>query len=168
MTRGSRTQPFEWSAEKHRRLKIRVVGKWLKAYGASAERPATVGIGISLDEIERANTRRQEPHKRISCPLLDLGLRRADCHRIITGAGLPIPHKTVCWFCRDEPNLFECSCQLEDLLNDRRTALGKDPVYLTRYGKPLARAIPGGQLALFDTFDPHSEDALYDSGRCFT
>jgi hypothetical protein len=84
-------------------FKIRVVGKWLKAHGASAENPATVGIGISTNEIMRAN--------------------------------------------------------------NRRAGLGKDPVYLTRYGKPLARAIPGGQPTLFD---PDAEDALCDSGRCFT
>jgi hypothetical protein len=161
-------------------FKIRVVGKWLKAHGANAQNPATVGIGISVDEIQRANTRRQEPYERVVYPLLDLGLRRADCHRVITAAGLPVPHKSACWFCpyhrpstwadmrRDEPDLFDRSCRLEALLIERRAALGKDPVYLTRYGKPLARAIPGGQLTLFDTFDPHSEDALCDSGRCFT
>lgn len=69
---------------------------------------------------------------------------------------------------RDEPELFDRSCQLESLLNRRRAAEGKAPVYLARYGKPLARAILGGQLALFDTFDPYGEDALCDSGRCFT
>lgn len=161
-------------------FKIRVVGKWLKQHGATAQNPATVGVGISLDEIERANTRRQEPYECIDYPLLTLGLRRADCYRIITGAGLPIPPKSACWFCpyhrpttwtdmrRDEPELFERSCQLEALLIERRATLGKDPVYLTRYGKPLARAIPGGQLTIFDAFDPDGEDALCDSGRCFT
>ena len=161
-------------------FKIRVVGKWLKQHGATAENPATVGVGISLDEIERANTRRQEPYERIDYPLLPLGLRRADCYRIITGAGLPVPPKSACWFCpyhrpttwadmrRDEPELFERSCQLEALLIERRATLGKDPVYLTRYGRPLARAIPGGQLTIFDAFDPDGEDALCDSGRCFT
>lgn len=158
-------------------FKIRVVGKWLKANGASAENPATVGIGISTNEITRANNRRCEPHEQIVYPLLDLGISRFGCHSIIKAAGLPVPPKSACWFCpyhrpstwtdmrREEPELFERSCQLEGLLNDRRAELGKDPVYLTRYGKPLARAIPGGQLTLFDGYD---EDALCDSGRCFT
>lgn len=158
-------------------FKIRVVGKWLKAHGANAHNPATVGIGISVDEIQRANTRRQEPYEHVTYPLLDLGIRRADCYRIITAAGLPVPPKSACWFCpyhrpstwadmrREEPDLFERSCQLETLLNQRRTTLGKDPIYLTRYGKPLAKAIPGGQLNLFDE---HDETALCDSGRCFT
>lgn len=161
-------------------FKIRVVGKWLKAHGASAKNPATVGIGISLDEIQRANTRRQEPYEQITYPLLGLGIRRSDCYRIITNAGLPVPPKSACWFCpyhrpstwadmrRDEPDLFERSCQLENLLIERRAVLGKDPVYFTRYGKPLDKAIPGGQLVLSDAFDPDDETALCDSGRCFT
>jgi hypothetical protein len=160
-------------------FKIRVVGKWLKAHGATAQNPATVGIGISLDEIERANTRRQEPHENIVYPLLERGIRRADCYRIITRAGLPVPPKSACWFCplhrpsawtdmrREEPDLFDRSCRLEALLIERRAALGKDPVYFTRYGKPLDRAIPGGQLTLLDALDS-DDDALCDSGRCFT
>ena len=62
-------------------------------------------------------------------------LRRVDCERIITAAGLPVPGKSACWFCplhrrmywaelrRDHPDLFERSCQLEDLLNERRARL---------------------------------------------
>lgn len=169
-------------------FKIRVIGKWLKAHGANAENPATVGIGISLDENQRANTRRVEPHEQLVYPLLDTPvrcgtgeyLRRADRHRIITEAGLPIPHKSACWFWpyhrvsawadmrRDEPELFDQSCQLESLLNERRTAAGKSPIYLNCYGKPLERAISSVQLTLFDTIDPYGEDALCDSGRRFT
>ena len=35
-------------------FKIRVISKWLKANGATATEPATVGIGISTDEVQRA------------------------------------------------------------------------------------------------------------------
>src|SRR2546421_1173034 len=42
-------------------FKIRVVGRWLKAHGATPTDRATVGIGISLDEIERVNNRRAQP-----------------------------------------------------------------------------------------------------------
>lgn len=114
---------------------------------------ATVAIGISVDEIERANNRRVEAHEQIVYPLLDLRLRRDDCMRIIREAGLPVPPKSACFFCpfrspgawldqaHDEPDLFARSCQLEDLLNTRRATLGKDPVYLTRFGAPLAEVI---------------------------
>lgn len=80
-------------------FKIKVIGKELKRRGASKHDPATVGIGISVDEIHRANSRRCEPHERIVYPLLDLGIRRTDCPRIIASAGLPMPEKSSCWFC---------------------------------------------------------------------
>jgi hypothetical protein len=188
-------------------FKIRVIGKWLKAHGATAQTPATVVIGISLEEIHRANTRRVEPHEQIVYPLLDLGMRRTECATLIaaqplsaamaeraratfadqhpdvrrqllrTGfTRLPVPPKSSCWFCpfhrlstwqamrAEEPDLFEKSCQLEDLLNDRRAALGKDPVYLTRYGRPLRVAVdPGTQLLPFD-----DGDGSCDSGWCMT
>ncbi|MFF7019368.1 MULTISPECIES: phosphoadenosine phosphosulfate reductase [Streptomyces] len=159
-------------------FKIKVVGKRLKQLGASASNPALVGVGISVDEIQRANTRRSEPYEQMTYPLLDLGLRRTDCHRIIHAAGLPVPPKSACYFCpfrrpeawremrRTTPDLFAKSCQLETLLNERRTMLGKDPVYLTRYGKPLDQAIPDGWDTL--PFDEWDETGLCDSGRCFT
>lgn len=138
-------------------FKIKVIGKELKRRGATAETPATIGIGISVDEIHRANNRRVEPHEQIVYPLLDLGLRRTDCARIIREAGLPVPPKSSCYFCpfhrpetwqdmrREQPEEFEKACQLEDLLNERRDELGKDHVYLTRFARPLREAIPGGR-----------------------
>ncbi|MFD9832158.1 phosphoadenosine phosphosulfate reductase [[Kitasatospora] papulosa] len=158
-------------------FKIKVVGRELKRRGATKEAPATVGIGISLDEIHRANNRRCEPHEEIVYPLLELGLRRIDCARIIREAGLPVPPKSSCWFCpfhrpetwhdmrRTQPELFEKSCQLEELLNTRRDELGKDHVYLTRFGRPLRAAIPDG-VDLLPGFD--ETDGLCDSGWCMT
>jgi hypothetical protein len=137
--------------------------------------PATVGIGISLDEIQRANTRRAEPYEQITYPLLDLRLRRIDCMRIIATAGLPIPEKSACFFCpfhrpstwmdmaRQTPDLFRLSCELEDTLNSRRAALGKDAVYLTRFGIPLRQAVGTPQPTLLDDVD-----GACDSGWCMT
>ncbi|WP_343241995.1 phosphoadenosine phosphosulfate reductase [Streptomyces sp. SID13666] len=157
-------------------FKIKVIGKELKRRGASRTNPATVGIGISVDEISRANNRRCEPHERIEYPLLELGIRRTDCARIIRSAGLPVPPKSACWFCpfsrpenwhdmrRDEPALFAKACDLEALLNRRRDTLGKDHVWLTRFLRPLAVAIPDGVDTLpFDDADPGC-----DSGWCMT
>lgn len=181
-------------------FKIKVVGKEMKRRGATAGRlctahradlgsakckgrrcvqpnMATIGIGISLDEIHRANTRRVEPHEQIVYPLLELGLRRIDCARIIREAGLPVPPKSSCYFCpfhrpetwhdmrRQEPEEFEKACQLEELLNQRRDELGKDHVYLTRFNRPLRDAIPDG-VDLLPLFD--EADGLCDSGWCMT
>jgi hypothetical protein len=159
------------------RYKIKVIADELARRGATEERPATVGIGISLDEIHRANNRSRIPHESVTYPLLELGLRRTDCQRVITAAGLPVPPKSACWFCpmkrptewhelrRTQPELFEHACALEDQLVERRTRLGKDPAYLTGLGRPLRQAIPEG-VDLLPMFD--EADGACDSGYCFT
>jgi hypothetical protein len=163
-------------------FKIKVIGQWLKANGATEANKATVGIGISLDEIHRINARRAMSYEVPVYPLIDHDppLRRQDCERIIRAAGLPVPPKSSCWFCpfhtpqrwaemrRDEPELFERACHLEDTLNGRRRQLDRDPVYLTRFNRPLAAAIPaaGEMLPIFDT--SHFDAEVCDNGACFT
>lgn len=158
-------------------FKIRVIGRWLREHGATAQQPAAVGIGISLDEIHRANRRRKESHEEIEYPLLDLGLRRDDCKRIITDAGLPVPPKSSCFFCpfrtvkawrhqrMHEPDLFALSVQLEETINQRRAALGRDAAYLTRYGIPLPQAISEADLAATKADE---DGGTCDSGWCMT
>lgn len=162
-------------------FKIKVIGKELKRLGATADNPATIGIGISLDEIHRANARKVEPHERIVYPLIGIGeetglkMTRIDCERLIESEGLPVPPKSSCFFCpfhrptawadlaREQPELWEKSVLLEDTLNARRDALGKDHVYLTRFGVPLREAIDTDQELL-----PLVDDGSCDSGWCFT
>lgn len=164
------------------RYKILVIARELAARGATEASPATVGIGISLDEIARANNRKRIPHEEVAYPLLDLGLRRTDCQRIIRRAGLPIPPKSACWFCpmkkpsewqdmrRNEPILFARACDLESQLVARRTSMQdrngafRDPAYFTSLGKPLAEAIPDG----VDVLPLDEGDGACDSGWCMT
>lgn len=159
------------------RYKIAVIARELAARGATKDDPATVGIGISVDEIERANNRSHIPHEVVTYPLLELGLRRTDCQRIIREAGLPLPPKSACFFCpmkrptewhdlrRTEPELFDRACALEATLVQRRARLGKDPAYLTGLGRPLAEAIPDGVDLL--PLDDEADGAC-DSGWCMT
>ncbi|MFE2271081.1 phosphoadenosine phosphosulfate reductase [Streptomyces lavendulae] len=157
-------------------FKIRVVGRWLRQNGATAATPAAVAIGISVDEIHRANRRRREPHEVIDYPLLDMGLRRSDCERLIEEAGLPVPPKSSCFFCpfktveawrqqrAADPELFAKSVEVEELVNQRRASLGRDPVYLSRFGRPLTEAIavPTPDTAGIE------DDGLCDTGWCMT
>lgn len=163
--------------------KLNVIGRWLRDHGATADNPAIVGVGISLDEVHRATNRRNSPIEETVYPLLHLGLRRTDCQRIIRDAGLPVPPKSACWFCpmkrpadwhnlrRERPDLFTRACQLEQTLIERRATLTdrngnpKDPVYLTRFAKPLAEAIPDG-VDLLPMFD--EADGACDNSSCFT
>jgi hypothetical protein len=158
-------------------FKIKVIAKWLKAHGATKEHPATTLIGFSLDELMRLNNKRVSPYDRPEHPLIDLRLTREDCKRVIERAGLPVPPKSACYFCpfhkpatwarmrRDEPDLFEKSANLETLLNKRRDMLGKDHVYLTRFGKPLREAIAVEQVGL--DFGEHGDESC-DEGYCWT
>lgn len=163
-------------------FKIKTIGSWLQAHGASPLDKATVGVGISLDEIHRVNQRKAEPYEDTIYPLLDHTppLRRSDCARIIERAGLPVPPKSACWFCpfhrpstwaemrRDRPELFKRACDLEDLLNGRRQTLQRDPVFLTRFNKPLSDAIPEAQAMLPLLDQPEDGEVGCDNGMCFT
>lgn len=156
-------------------FKIRVVGKWLKQHGASEANPAHIGIGISTDEIERTNNRRLEKHEITEYPLIELGLNRNECENIIRSVGLPVPPKSACFFCPfhrpsawqalaiDHPDLFEKSVHLERTLNERREMLGKDPVWLTRFNKPLDLVVNDDQQA-FVFEGPEG----CDEGYCWT
>lgn len=164
-------------------FKVGVTGKWLKQHGASADNPATIGIGISADEVMRANNRRVDPHERIVYPLVGIGeetglaMNRQDCIQLIARAGLPVPPKSSCFFCpfhrpsawedlqRERPDLFEKSCQLEDTLNERRDMLGKDHVWLTRFAMPLRDAIKAPDLLPIFEDDAAGQ---CDSGWCMT
>lgn len=164
-------------------FKIKVTGKWVKEHGATKDNPATIGIGISRDEIMRANNRRCEPHERVVYPLIGIGeetglsMNRQDCMNLIASEGLPVPPKSSCFFCpfhrpqawvelrRERPDLFDKSVQLERTLNERRSELGKDKVWLTRFAMPLDQAI-GEPEALLPMFD--ESDGQCDSGWCWT
>lgn len=159
-------------------FKIRVVGKWLKANGASATDKATVCIGISTDEIQRIGNKHAADYETPVYPLIELGLSRGDCLDVIARAGLPRPRKSACYFCpfhrpaawaemrRDEPDLFAKSQHLEDTLNERRDMLGKDHVWLTRFNRRLSDAVAEAQTPLFT--DGEFGDGACDEGYCWT
>ena len=157
------------------RFKIQVVRRWLQARGATGESPAKVAIGISIDEIQRMSTKVYHKDQEKVYPLVDLRLDRMDCVNIIRSAGLPVPRKSACYFCpyhrpqvwaeqkRDAPELFARAEALEVAIIKKREALGRDPMYLTRFGKPLSEAIHVAQDELF----PEGHDSC-DEGYCWT
>ncbi len=130
-----------------------------------------VGLGISWDEMHRMHT--DSGYKNIvnEYPLIDLRLTRTECLRIVREAGLPQPPKSSCWFCPfhrqaewhdlrlHHPDLFDQAAELEQLLIDKRAALGKDAIYLTPKGMPLKQAI-GDQLAF--------DELTCETGFCMT
>lgn len=151
--------------------KIKVLGKWIKANASKDSLPADVLIGISTDEFQRANRGKSEKWENRIYPLLDLGLSRIDCVRIIEEAGLPVPPKSSCFFCpfhsmqtwsalkQDDPVLFQRAADLEAKMNERRAARSMPPVYLTRKGKPLLEVVPLPHPLLFD-------EEVFNEGGC--
>jgi 3'-phosphoadenosine 5'-phosphosulfate sulfotransferase (PAPS reductase)/FAD synthetase len=108
------------------RWKIRIVRHALREAGATT---ATVMLGISLDEAHRMKDSdvawASNDH-----PLIDAGLRRSDCERIITAEGLPVPPKSACVYCphrtaaswvrmrRDDPVAFQHAVSVEAGFSD--------------------------------------------------
>ena len=99
---------------------------WADEHGVT-----TMLIGFAADEYKRAKN-----HDGKTYPLIDAGVTRAGCHRIITDAGLSLPVKSGCFFCPgrtisqwrslylDHPGLWDKAIAMED----RATA---------KYGRPI-------------------------------
>ena len=162
-------------------FKVKVIAAWTKAQGATPQAPATLGIGFSADEAMRVgNGGGPIPWQTKDYPLLRLRLRRADCIHLIQQAGLPVPPKSSCFFCpflqpaqwlrmrREEPDLFFRAAEVERAMNEKRVALGRDRVWLTRFAVPLEEAIVDtGQTSLFDLLAQDEEGGQCDSGHCW-
>jgi 3'-phosphoadenosine 5'-phosphosulfate sulfotransferase (PAPS reductase)/FAD synthetase len=157
------------------RFKIAVVRRELRRRGATADDPALVAIGFSTDEIERAGAGRvdeRDPTRLRAYPLLELGLNRGDCRRVIDEAGLPVPPKSSCSFCplhdvegwrrlrRTQPERWDDAVRIDALIRERAVTLGRGAMGLVSPTVPLEDAVDD-QLALFDG------DGC-DSGWCFT
>lgn len=156
------------------RYKIQVVARYLRDHhNATVEDPAEVALGISTDEIQRAKpgVDRGFPWTYKTYPLLDLGISRPECLRIVADAGLPKPPKSSCWFCpfqsveqwrqrrRNNPDLWEQAVELDAEMRERHVNLRGDVAGLAHATLTIDEAVDD-QLALF------GDDC--DSGWCFT
>jgi len=164
-------------------FKIRVIRKWQRQHGSSRENPAVCGLGISVDEIQRARTDSGFDDQILDYPLLDLMLTRNDCYQIIKNGGLPEVPRSACYFCpfhsmdywrtlkRETPDLFQKAVDLEVLLNLQRAELAADgvpavqqskQVWLTKKLMPLNEVVDDQMVMDFDGPDG------CDTGSCFT
>jgi 3'-phosphoadenosine 5'-phosphosulfate sulfotransferase (PAPS reductase)/FAD synthetase len=66
--------------------KTEPIGQWCAAHGDPLQL-----VGIAADEAHRQKGR--------ACPLIDWGIGRAECVRIIQAEGLEAPRKSGCWIC---------------------------------------------------------------------
>lgn len=158
-------------------FKIKPIAKWIKANAPGC----ILGKGISTDEPHRATPSREDDGYISAYPLIELGISRSDCLRIVREASLPQPPKSSCWFCpykttdqwitmrRQKPELFTATAELERMLNQKRAAIGKDAVYISGVGVrkalPIDQAIPD-QLGLFPEWIDEQDGC--ESGYCMT
>lgn len=144
-------------------FKVQVCASFAWKHGARKQKPATMLIGIALDEFSRAKTDSGKSYINLEYPLIDQRLTRQDCIRIIEHAGLPVPPKSSCWFCpfrtlatwqkmrQERPALFSKAVELERFINEKRARRGKDQVWLSGALKPLDKATTEAkQLTLWE------------------
>ena len=177
-------------------FKITVIDRWIRDNGYTH---AIVGLGISTDEIQRMRSEKwydQQSGKKFGFlkkrehPLIDLGLRRSDCKRLIEQAGLPVPPKSSCYFCpfmkRNEWKrlkrsgamvtingvhmpVFKAAVAIEHQINEKRGAIGRDRVYLHSATNGVMSRLEhavGDQLEL--PFMAEFEEAEACGGYCHT
>jgi len=160
-----------WTGQQSKRTRTRIgVGGFKYRLAAPNqppdERRAAFWVGISTDEAHRANP----PNVKwldSYFPLIELGISRADCKRIIEESELPVPPKSGCFFCplqplpswrrlaRDHPDLMARAITWEDEATEQ---------FIQRHPLRAIAREAKEQTALFD-FD----DAFLPctSGNCF-
>ncbi|MHC4162537.1 MAG: adenine nucleotide alpha hydrolase family protein [Planctomycetota bacterium] len=164
-TREYKIQPIE--------RRVRELCGLKKGQRAKGVIKATTLIGISLDEATRMKPSRTSWVEN-RYPLVEAGLRRNDCLRLIMSAGLPLPQKSSCVFCpyhsdgfwrrlqSDYPQEWERVCDLDEAFRDMSRSGIARPVYLHRSLVPLRELDFSRQRRLF----PDLEDEECEGG-CF-
>ena len=129
------------------------------------ERPALMYLGIDAGEVSRAKPAREDwlTHE---FPLVDEGINRGGCMKIIRKAGIPMPRKSGCFICpfqrvgqwrelRDRhPDLYAVALSIEIGCNARLEQAGKARAYLSSAAKPLASVVQEGQQDIFGWREP--------------
>ena len=130
------------------------------------KRSALCYLGISNDEMNRMRQNRTR-WIRNRWPLIELGLGREACARIVRDAGLGEPQKSACVYCPyhsdsywqwlkdNHSDQFERACAVDDLVRDLSQAGVRQPAFLHRSLRPL------GEVQFVDP-----RQGLLDFGGC--
>ena len=106
--------------------KISPINRFLRTLGATADRPAVIDLGFSIDEVQRAASEDKVEYAYQNYPLVYDHISRDDCKEIITRHGWPVPVKSACDFCmyhrpshfakmlRDNPKRFREIMAMEE------------------------------------------------------
>lgn len=120
-----------WCTDK---FKVRIIHNYV-------EKPCIMWIGIDAGESHRVRFA-NKPSIENEYPLVDRGINRAMCKKIIEEHGLEVPPKSGCFFCPfqrkgeftrlriDYPDLFCKARRMEQVVNERLAKEGRKPLYL--------------------------------------
>jgi len=131
------------------------------------ERPSFKSLAFATDESHRAKISIENDIEH-RFPLLEYGISRQQCKKIIQDHGLPIPHRSKCWFCpfqtitewkalrMNHPDLFCKAEQLEARNRKYRILKGKKPLYLYGNARSLRSVVEEDQIRIFkqDEYPP--------------
>lgn len=128
-------------------------GEWkrdtmLRWYRSKGVEQCVQWIGYSTDERRRVGPDRQK-WCASAYPLIERGISRDMCARIIEGAGLPLPRKSRCWCCphqtaeewqevRADPQEWAAAVRLEQEINESDPQQAGLFLYSGRVPLPLA------------------------------
>jgi hypothetical protein len=158
-------------------FKVKQVAKLLKQRGATQQDPAVVGIGFSVDEMQRMRTKLTVPWETPEYPLIDLRIDREGCQEVVRSAGLPVPPKSSCWFCpfhaigvfkemhAAEPEMFWRVASLERTLSERMQRIGTGTVTFNDKKRSLPETVLADHDLSVSLFD---EGESCDIGHCMT
>lgn len=140
----------------------------LKPRQRAGAKKATALIGISLDEAHRMKPSRV-PYIENTYPLVDAGIRRDECIRIIKKAGVPVPRKSACVFCpyhdnaywrdlkENFPEEFAVAVAYDKRIRNSTRAGERLPAFLHRSLKPLDEV---------DVSDPYKDQGELFGNEC--
>jgi len=129
-------------------------------------------LGISTDEMQRMKAS-WDKWVTNTYPLIDLGISRSMCYKIMADAGLPEPKKSACVYCpyhddqywqwmKDEqPAEFARAVSFDDAIRHKTMKGAEAPAFVHNSCVPLSEAV-------FDVDDPHQVDMFNNEceGMC--
>jgi hypothetical protein len=127
------------------------------------EKPSVQFIGIDAGEDHRIRGNWNDELKN-EYPLVDRGIDRDGCIKIIMDHGLEVPMKSGCYFCPfqrisqwkklriERPELFCKAKALEKRVNDPRTNRGYKPYYINKV--PLDAVVNEAQVPMWPESKP--------------
>jgi len=140
---------FKWCSDK---FKVQVINRYV-------DKPCFMNIGFDAGETRRVKINYNNGIEN-RFPLIENGINRAECKKIIKKNGLPIPTKSGCFICpwqspyqfkklrMEHPDLFCMAERLENIVNKKRKLENKRNIYLCANKAKLGTVVDENQIQI--------------------